>query len=131
MAHLYKSRPITGQSFIGAKICVVPNQSMTLREILKRFVKHEALPVVKEGVYSESQDIDLEKFAHEDITVREEIRDENKVRVDELKKQVDKDKKSAMEKAKAKKREEEEELYAKWETKQKDAKQSKPAPPLD
>lgn len=49
----------------------VPNQSMSLQEIIKRFIRKEALPLEKEGVYEERFG-DLEKLSREDITVRRE-----------------------------------------------------------
>jgi len=57
--------------FAKTKNVVVPNQSMTLREIIKRFTRREALPIEKNGVY-ESRFGDLEKLSREDITVRME-----------------------------------------------------------
>lgn len=49
----------------------VPNQSMSLQEIIKRFTRKEALPLEKEGVF-EDRFGDLEKLSREDITVRHE-----------------------------------------------------------
>lgn len=59
------------QSYKGEKKVAVPSQSMTLKEILHRFVRRERLPVEHEGVYSERLG-DLEKLQHEDISVRME-----------------------------------------------------------
>lgn len=58
---------IKGQDFTGEKVHTVPNQSMTLQEILKRFVRREQLPVMKDGVY-ETRFGDLEKLKNADIT---------------------------------------------------------------
>lgn len=58
---------VARQSFIGQKVEVVPNQSMSLKEILRRFVKREALPVAREGMY-EDRFGDLEKLKNADIT---------------------------------------------------------------
>lgn len=53
---------------------------MSLREIVKRFVRRESLPVSKEGHYEERFG-DLEKLKHADITVQME-------RIQELKAQI-------------------------------------------
>ncbi|MEM2002859.1 MAG: hypothetical protein QXT77_09465 [Candidatus Methanomethylicaceae archaeon] len=78
--HLYPSRKVVGQDYTNVKKIVVPNQSMTLKEILRRFVRRESLPVEKQGMYAEGFG-DLEKMMHEDFTVQEE-------RINELKKKV-------------------------------------------
>lgn len=123
MIRLYPKQTIVGQSFAKVKKTVVPNQSLTLHQILKRFIKNEPLPVSKEGTYSDTQDIDLEKFYSEDITVRHEILEEQKERVKGMKAKIDDQNKSAMEKAKAKKKQEETDLFNKW------SEQSKPTDP--
>lgn len=66
------ARPIIGKSFKHCKCVVVPNQSMTLRDILIRFTRREALPVEKEGSYTEGYG-DLEKLARKDITEQLEV----------------------------------------------------------
>lgn len=68
---LYPDVIVTGQSFKGVKVSVVPDQSMSLAEIIKRFIRKESLPVLREGVYNEDLG-DIEKMAHEDITVTED-----------------------------------------------------------
>lgn len=68
---LYHSRSEKGQSFKNAPKVVVPSQSMSLKEIIQRFVRRESLPVEKAGVYEDRMG-DLEKLANEDITVRME-----------------------------------------------------------
>jgi len=57
------------QDFSKEKIQTVPNQSLTLREIIKRFMRKEPLPVQQEGLYIETLG-DLEKLARQDLTVR-------------------------------------------------------------
>lgn len=52
---------------------VIPNQSMTLQEIIKRFVRKESLPIMKEGTYNEDYEYDLEKLVHADITERHDV----------------------------------------------------------
>lgn len=68
---LYPAVIVAGQSFKGVKISVLPSQSMSLQEIIKRFVRKESLPIEKPGVYSENHG-DIEKMRYEDITVIED-----------------------------------------------------------
>lgn len=82
--HLYPSRKVVGQDYTNVKKIVVPNQSMTLKEILRRFVRRESLPVEKQGIYAEGFG-DLEKMMHEDFTVQEERINELKKRVEDVK----------------------------------------------
>lgn len=56
-------------SFKGVKEVVLPDQSMGLREIIKRFIRKESLPVQKEGFYEERFG-DLEKLSNEDMIVQ-------------------------------------------------------------
>lgn len=71
MMRLYPPVKVEGQSFKGVKVITVPNQSMTLKEIIKRFIRKESLPIDKEGVYVEGLG-DLEKMQHEDMTYRDD-----------------------------------------------------------
>lgn len=60
---------------------VVPDQGLSLKEILQRFVRHEALPVGNNASFGNGQDpegdsplnIDLEKAAHWDLVERQEF----------------------------------------------------------
>lgn len=88
----------TGISFKKVKRVTLPNQCMSLREIIKRFVRHEALPVLQEGVY-EDRFGDLEKLAKADITEQLEEADRLKNVVSDY--VVSQKKKAAEEKAKA------------------------------
>lgn len=63
---LYPKVTDVGQSFVGCKVHTVPNQNMTLREIIKRFIRKESLPVEQNGVYHENLG-DLEKLSKADI----------------------------------------------------------------
>jgi len=63
---LYPSVKVTGQSYVGVKRCTVPNQSLSLREIVKRFVRRESLPISQQGLYEERFG-DLEKMSKADI----------------------------------------------------------------
>lgn len=71
MLRLYPNVKVEAQSFANVKIVTVPKQSMSLREIIKRFVRHESLPISQEGIYEENMG-DLEKFAREDIFTKHE-----------------------------------------------------------
>lgn len=64
-------KPQGGEVYTGRKL-TVPDQSMGLKEILRRFVRNEAVAVGREGVYVESED-DLEKVAHFDLVEKEEF----------------------------------------------------------
>lgn len=67
MVKLYNSRPIVGQSFKGEKRETLPKQAMSLREILRKFVRREALPAFhSDGVY-ETRFGDLEKLGTMDM----------------------------------------------------------------
>lgn len=85
---LYPHVPRKGQSFKGVEKHVVPNQSMSLQEILRRFVRKESLPAQKEGTYHESE-YDLEKLAKADLTEQHEVIEELKKKVKRKKKEVD------------------------------------------
>lgn len=65
-ASRYKRKAVT----FGKKQ-TVPNQSMSLMEIIKRFTRKESLPIEKPAVY-EDRFGDLEKLSREDITVKRE-----------------------------------------------------------
>lgn len=81
---LYPDVIVKGQSFVGCKKLVVPSQSMSLREILRRFVRKESLPISHEGTYEDRYDYDLEKLAKEDLTVQEEVHAEMKAKASDL-----------------------------------------------
>lgn len=59
-------------SDLGGKKITVPDQSMSLKEILQRFVRGEPVPVGRDVQYHESED-DLEKIAHEDLVDQAEF----------------------------------------------------------
>lgn len=56
---------------VNGKKLVVPNQAMSLHEILERFTRNEQLPIGKDVQYHESDD-DLEKISHLDMVDRAE-----------------------------------------------------------
>lgn len=66
---LYPIVPRVQQDFSKAKVHVLPMQCLTLKEIIKRFVRREQLPIEHDGIYEENLG-DLEKIQREDITVR-------------------------------------------------------------
>lgn len=61
--------PSIGKDFTGVKDITVPNQSMSLREILERFSRQERLPIEKPVSYFDSEH-DLEKIRHLDLVDR-------------------------------------------------------------
>lgn len=69
---------------------VVPDQSLTLEEILRRFTRGEPLEIGRtDGVYDDEGEDDLEKVQHMDLVDREEFVD----RLKETKKQFEKQEK--------------------------------------
>lgn len=77
-----------GQSFVGVKRSTVPKQSLSLREILKRYVRREPLPGTNDGIYEERFG-DIEKISKADITVQMEKVDELKAMADRIRKRED------------------------------------------
>lgn len=69
---LYPEVKVPGKSFKHVKRCTVPNQSMSLREIVRRFVRRESLPLYNEGLYEERFG-DLEKISKTDMVEQFEI----------------------------------------------------------
>lgn len=68
---LYRPVVIVKQDYSQEKPVTVPNQSMTLREIIKRFTRKESLPIEKEGTFITGHG-DLEKFQHADLVDKHE-----------------------------------------------------------
>jgi len=86
MLQLYSPRPIVRKSFKGAKSTVVPNQSMSLRTIIQKYVRHEPMDVnSQEGFYEENLG-DLEKLAHQDMFDLHEMYKANKLKLQEMEK---------------------------------------------
>lgn len=97
--------PSSGQSYKGEKKVVVPNQALSLQEILERFSRNEEVPVGKDASYDDGDD-DLEKVAHMDLVDREEYVDKL-VQIQNLHKAQERAKtKAAKEKAAAELKEE-------------------------
>lgn len=68
---LYKPVLVVGQSFVGEKVMTVPDQAMSIREILTRYVRRQPLPQTADGIYVEGLG-DLEKMANEDMVDKRE-----------------------------------------------------------
>ena len=76
---LYPTREIKGQSFDGDPVFTKPDESLSLKEILKRYVRGERLPTsVKQGYYESRYPYDLEKLQNLDITQKLSIAEEMK-----------------------------------------------------
>lgn len=66
---------LKGEDYSNSEVLVVPNQSMSLHEILLRFTRKERLPVSHEHIYGDEiaekgvpiGDLDLEKESRQDI----------------------------------------------------------------
>lgn len=105
--------PSEGTDYSNEVDQVVPDQSMSLDEILTRFTRGEQLPVgmdVQEGDDSDNPlNVDLEKLANSDLVDKEEFIDKLK----ELQSQYNKQEKEKAEKEAEKKRKEFEALDAK------------------
>lgn len=88
VVRLYPPVKVIGKSFVNAKRTVVPNQSMSLREIVKRFVRRESLPLSKEGTFEDRYG-DLEKLSKEDITVQMDRVEQIRADLLAMKKRID------------------------------------------
>lgn len=72
---LYSRRtPPKPYSFKNEKVVTVPNQSMTLREIIRRFTRKEPLAIEKEGFF-ETRFGDIDALQRMDITEKIEAID--------------------------------------------------------
>lgn len=100
---LYPGVPRVRRMFDGVKRVTLPNQCMSLSEMLRRFVRREALPAAKDGVYIET-DYDLEKVSKMDRVEQDEIISELKQTVSTRKKAMDDEDKRLTEERAAKKR---------------------------
>lgn len=90
---LYPPVPPVLEDYRNVKVVTVPNQSMTLKDIIARFMRKESLPIEKEGIYAENLG-DIEKISREDVTVRHE-------RAADLREKINKTRARAKEKAEA------------------------------
>lgn len=76
-------------------------QSLSLKEIVRRFVRRESLPLSHEGTYNDLYDYDLEKLAKEDMTVQDEVLSELREKVKTLDLKVKADQATLNEKQRA------------------------------
>lgn len=68
--------PSAGVKFVGKKI-VIPNQALSLKEILERFTRGEPLEIGRDTTWDDGED-DLEKVAASDLVDKEEFVDRMK-----------------------------------------------------
>lgn len=66
-------KPDEGKSFKHVKKAVLPNQALTIREILKRFTRGEPMPVGQKDPQYHDGPYDLEKEKHKDLVDKEEF----------------------------------------------------------
>lgn len=67
------SPPVSkGTDFSKVKKQVVPNQAMSVKEIMRRFTRNEPLAIAKQKYYHDGP-FDLEKIAHADMVDRDEF----------------------------------------------------------
>lgn len=57
---------------IKTKKLVVPDQSMSLQEILQRFTRNEALPIGHDTTFDEAGDEDISRLKHMDLVDKAE-----------------------------------------------------------
>lgn len=76
--------------FEGVKRLTLPDQCMSLKEMLRRFIHRETLPAAKDGIYVETE-YDLEKLAKMDRVEQDEVLDVMKRDVASKKKAIDDD----------------------------------------
>lgn len=85
----FRSKAVPVQSVgtkYSGKSLVVPNQAMSLQEIIKRFTRNEAVPVGRDAQYFEG-DVDLDKIAHADLVDKAEFIEQQKATQKEYSKQ--------------------------------------------
>lgn len=99
--------PISVGEAGGRRRQTVPNQAMSLEEILQRFVRNEPLPIGRDALYHEGED-DLSKLDDLDLTEKKEYADKQRQVQREYKEQE----RIKREKAKAKLEAEEREKIA-------------------
>lgn len=85
MMRLYPEVKVKRQSFVGHKVHTLPQQAMTLRDIILRFTRKESLPIDKEGVYIDNMG-DLEKAQYLDLTEKYERAQAMREKVDKYRK---------------------------------------------
>lgn len=84
---LQRSTPTKRPPFKGPKL-VVPRACMSIQEMLQRFVRREALPMEKPGIYVDAG-YDLEKVAGMDRVDQQDVLNEVRDDVDRKKSALD------------------------------------------
>lgn len=101
--------PSVGADYSNEEDILVPDQGLSLREILERFTRGESLPVGQPTEYGEDEDfdnpmnVDLEKAANMDLVEKQEFVErlqDYQTRYDAQEKRKEKDALEASEKAK-------------------------------
>lgn len=96
MVRLYPKVVVKGQSFVGEVKQTVPRQTLSLREILRRYVRNEPLPGTKGGIYEERFG-DLEKMSKMDMVDQMDKVEELKGQIAEFeRRQKDREEKQAL-----------------------------------
>nr|QJB20575.1 MAG: hypothetical protein [Microvirus sp.] len=104
--------PDKGISFEGQVSELIPDQSLSLQEILERFTRGESLPVQHDARFDPDGDEDLEKIQRMDLVDRQEYMDNLKKTQNDYEKQERKKAESAREEARKKIEEEERQKLA-------------------
>lgn len=86
MIYVSKALPDIAPIKIPGKVLTVPNQNMSLKEILTRFTRNEALPIGKDQTFHEGE-YDLEKVKASDLVDKAEFIDKMKETQSAYKKQ--------------------------------------------
>jgi len=98
------SPPVSEGQKGGRKKQVVPNQAMSLEEILKRFVRNEALPIGREALYHEGEDdlsklddmdpVDKKEYADRQRQVQREFKEQERVKREKAKAKIEAEERS-------------------------------------
>lgn len=93
---LYPKVKVKGLDFKGTKRVVVPNQCLSLDEIVRRFVRREPLQVTSKEAFYEERFGDLEKIAKGDLVEQEEAINDLKAKIAAFeKRRLEKEKENA------------------------------------
>lgn len=97
IAHEYKLTA-QGKEHVSGKSLTVPDESLSIREILTRFTRGQSVGGAKEPAFDSGADFDspdLEKVRDMDLVDRDELRSRVLVKKSDLQKKVDDEAKSA------------------------------------
>lgn len=81
--------PDKGISFVGCEVLTVPDQTLSLAEILERFTRDEALPIGHDVSYDDDAEVDYEKMKYADLVDKAEFADRMKQKAKEIKEILD------------------------------------------